>query len=216
MYYVSNILLLGTLFIVGNVVGVVSHKNITSSLASKKIAALPQKKELMPIAFKKLTTQIAGLCIPVLGILLLLLIESTLFPVSQFAFQIFFIMAIGYIIELMLSPYERILEVNQRYLLLIYAYTPYIIMLIIGFYSNHITYIGLVGSVMIIHSVRLVSSGLMVYFSRARYHLLFPLRFVLFYSGVCLMLVGLISFILYLVIPYFSSFNYLSLVRYIR
>lgn len=70
---------------------------------------------------------------------------------NSFDFQTFFIMAIGYIIELIL---------------------PYVIMLCIMLTFNLISCIGLTHSLIVIHSVRLVSSLIMLLLTRMQYPLL--------------------------------------------
>lgn len=136
------------------------------------VQSMNEEKKLMPIAFQKLASKIAGLCIPLLGILVaLFLYEQYLFP-STFVFQTFFIMTIGYILELMVSVYERVLEIKRRYVLLMCAYVPYIGMLYVMLALNLVSSIGLIWSLCIIHSVRLVSSLIMFILTRIQYPLL--------------------------------------------
>lgn len=154
-----------------------------------------EEEKLMPIAFQKLTSKIAALCIPLLGILLVLFFNKQLFFKNTFVFQTFFIMVVGYVSELLFSAYERVLEIKRRYLLLMIAYIPYIIMLILLLYYNTISYLGLISSLLIIHGVRLVSSLSMTIFARKEYPLLrysvSPIhiyRGVAISMGVCILL----------------------------
>lgn len=166
-----------------------------------------EEEKLMPIAFQKLASKIASLCIPLLGILFVLFLhEQLLFP-SPFVFQTFFIMTIGYIIELILSVYERVLEIKRRYMLLMFAYTPYIVMLCALLSFNLVSCIGLIGSLLIIHSVRLVSSLITIALTRSQYPLLhYPVSriHIYLYRGI------IISILLYLILS-LSSYSPLIL-----
>lgn len=150
------------------------------------VLATKEKEKLTPIAFKKLTSKVASLCIPVLGILLLLFLKRDIFFNNPCVFQTFFIITIGYMIEFMVCPYERVLEVNRRYWLLLFAYMPYIIMIVCLFLINHMTCIGLITSLLLIHGVRLVSSFIMVYLTRTRYLLYYPFAYACYVLGICI------------------------------
>lgn len=141
--------------------------------------------EAMDNAFKKLTTKIAGLCFPLLGIIIIAGAHSINIIKDNNVFLIFFIITISYLIEALLSPYERILEVHAQYKYLIYAYVPYIVMMIILYSFNFITFIGLVNMILLIQGVRLVSSLIMVYYAHRAYKVTIPvhaLRYGLWYT----------------------------------
>lgn len=140
--------------------------------------------EAMDNAFTKLTTKIAALCFPLLAILAIAGIHSMHIIKNKSVFLIFFISTIGYLIETILSPYERILEVHAHYKYLIYAYIPYIIMMIILYSFNIITFIGLVTMILVIQVVRLVSSVLMVYYVHKAYAIPMSLPRAALYHGV--------------------------------
>jgi hypothetical protein len=164
---------------------------------------LNEEEKLMPIAFQKLASKIAALCIPLLGILFVLFLHEQLLFSSPFVFQTFFIMTIGYIIELILSVYERVLEIKRRYLLLMFAYTPYIVMLGVMLSFNLISCIGLIGSLLIIHSVRLVSALIMLILTRTQYPLLhYPVSRIHIYLYRSI----LISLLLYLILTLSSYY----------
>jgi len=135
----------------------------TDTLLLAYIVTLKQKK-LMQFAFTKLTTKVTRLCLPLLGIVLFLAIKGGKSTQNPFIFHSFIIMAIGYLVETMLLPYERILEVNNKYKYLFLAYIPYVIMLINIFTGTTMPFFGLLGSIMIVHGVRLVSLSMIVYF----------------------------------------------------
>lgn len=162
-----------------------------------------EEKKLMPIAFQKLASKIAALCIPLLGILFVLFLYENLLFSSPFVFQTFFIMIIGYIVEFMLSVYERVLEIKRRYVLLMFAYTPYVLMLCVLLSFNLVSCIGLIGSLLIIHSVRLVSSLIMLLLTRSHYPLLhYPVSriHIYLYRGIS------ISILLYLILSLSSYY----------
>lgn len=128
-----------------------------------------EREKLMPFAFQKLTSKMTRLCIPLLGILVLIFLKGESFFMHPFVFQAFFIMAVGYVIELILSPYERLLEINRRYRYLIFAYIPYILVISLLLTSNVISSIGLLWTLVCIHSVRLVSALIIMYLARRSY-----------------------------------------------
>lgn len=139
---------------------------------------LTDAKKLVPIAFKKLMSSIAALCLPLSGILMLLIVLNNRLFNDRFVFHLFIIITIAYLIESILSPYERILEVKRCYVQLFLAYTPYIIMISTMLIFNIIPLIGLVKSILVIHGVRLVSSLLMIPYAQKEYMLPFPIKFI--------------------------------------
>lgn len=168
---------------------------------------MPESERLTPIAFKKITTKIAALCLPLLAILIVSSYYSTVMIHDHIVFQLFFIITIGYLLETIVSGYERVLEVYRRYRLLLYAYIPYMLVLCALFSQNRITSIGLVTTLGCIHGVRLVSSLIMVYLARRDYALRFPLRFtlhiVLWLLPIMYILIILINLLNPLVLPHY-------------
>jgi hypothetical protein len=162
--------------------------NDTALLAH--VHALQDKKEAMDNAFTKLTTKIAALCFPLLGIIIIAGAHSIQVIKDNDVFLIFFIITIGYLLEALLSPYERILEVHAHYKALIYAYVPYIIMIFILYYFNFITFIGLVNMILLLQGVRLVSSLIMVYYAHQAYTITVPLH-ALYYGAWYTMIIGI-------------------------
>jgi len=75
----------------------------------------------------------------------------------------FCIFTCGYMIEVILSPYERLLEVSLCYKLLMIAYLPYILLLGLMFYYQTISFLGLTLFVAIIQALRVVSALIMTY-----------------------------------------------------
>ena len=144
------------------------------------IEAIGGEKRLTSIAFTKLTLQIARLCLPLLGVVVLvfLFLVSNKLIIDSFVFHAFIIMAIGYLIETLFLPSERILEVKKKYKYLAFAYIPYVISLVFLFTGSIIPYIGLLKSIMVIHAVRLVSIILIFQIARVQCHIRFPFKLV--------------------------------------
>ncbi|MFI5332791.1 MAG: hypothetical protein ACHQVS_01690, partial [Candidatus Babeliales bacterium] len=176
------------IFKVANDGALLMYRMVIKTIGSNDTALLAHvhvedtSKKAMDNAFKKLTTKITSLCFPLLGIITIVGIHSMHSIKNNSVFLIFFISTIGYLIETVLSPYERILEVHAHYKALIYAYIPYIIMISILYSFNVITFIGLVTMILIIQGVRLVSSLLMVYYAHRAYAI--PLPREALYQGV--------------------------------
>jgi len=154
---------------------VVKTIGVTDTSLLAHVEASTERESLFPIAFQKLSSKIATLCLPLLGILAMLYLVLLPFHLQDnFVFQAFLIIIFGYLIESLLSPYERVLEVKQQYKALLCAYIPYLIILFAVFSTPLISYIGLLGSLMIIHGVRLVSSMITVYYVCRSYGLPYP------------------------------------------
>ena len=146
----------------------------TSLLAYTKV--MQSKEKLMEVAFKKLTTKIAALCLPLLGVIFLLMKEMYITANTHFVFQLFCIMTFSYLIELMLLPYERMLEVERRYICLVGVYVFYVFALAFIIISNRFALIGFMSTIIGIGGVRLVSMGIMVWYARRVFSVSFPYR----------------------------------------
>ena len=147
----------------------------TDTALLSHIETMPNRQELLPDAFKKLSTKIATLCIPLLGVLFLLLFSNLYKNYNPLVFELFFIIAISYMIEALFSMYERVLEVKRRYVLLAFCYVPYIAILV-GIFL--VSFFGLVNSVLYTQGVRLVQVLSCIYCVRTFYGLQFPVAFV--------------------------------------
>jgi hypothetical protein len=127
------------------------------------------------LVFEKLVRKIAALSIPLFGILTFFVVQGFFKLQDNEIFHIFLILAISYLLEVLLSPYERVLEVKLRYGLLLVSYIPYIF--ILSLLLMRISLIGLQNFVLMLQGVRLVSSILMVMWVHVYYNVRFPLRF---------------------------------------
>ncbi len=146
----------------------------TSLLSYTKV--MQNKKKLMEVAFKKLTTKIAALCLPLVGVIFLIMKEIQNYEYDSFVFQLFCIMAFSYLIELMLLPYERMLEVERRYSCLVGVYVFYAFALVFIIISNRFALIGFMSTIIGIGGVRLVSMGIMAWYARHVFNISFPYR----------------------------------------
>lgn len=204
------------LFKVANDGALLVYRMVIKTIGSNDTALLAHanssinKQESMDVAFKKLATKIAGLCFPLLGIVLLLGACSSHIIKDHDVFRIFFIITISYLIEALLSPYERMLEVHAHYKALVYAYVPYIIMMFILYSFNFLTFIGLVNTILLIQGVRLVSSLIMAYYAHRSCNITLPMRSfynVAWYCGI----VGIpVCVILYYVCSYVVKYTWVG------
>lgn len=104
---------------------------------------------------------------------ILMIIPLTCVTIGTFLFKarianqemvlLFFVVSLGYMLEVLLSPYERVLEVKRRYRLLWVSYTPYICGIILLFACP--LSVSLVQWVISVHTLRLIGSLLMAYFA---------------------------------------------------
>lgn len=121
-----------------------------------------QKESLGPL-FKKLVWTVSLICIPLLMGVLLCALISLWSPnfIPESLVLLFLILAISYLTEVILSPYERLLEVNRNYQALAWAYIPYIVLLALLFYHKAIAHIGMVPFILVIQALRLLSAFIM-------------------------------------------------------
>lgn len=145
-----------------------------------------KKDETWQIAFKKLCTKIGALVIPIVAIIYILYRYNLFTNYNPIVFQLFLIITICLLTEIIFSPYERMLEVNRNYRLLACAYAPYLLVMSILLLTNIMTSIGMLDTILIIHGVRLVSALIMVCITRVCYGLHYPIGSLLFITGVTL------------------------------
>lgn len=154
----------------------------TDTALFSHILTMEQKNETWQVAFKKLSTKIAAFVLPLLACIYVIYNMDIYMRYSPYVFQLFLIITTSLLLEILFSPYERLLEVHQSYYLLMYAYVPYIIMLIILLGTSIMTSIGLLYSLVLIHGVRLVSVLSIALVTRIHYNVSYPVRFVLLLS----------------------------------
>lgn len=131
-------------------------------------------------AFTKLVTKLAYLALPLLGIVWFLFYQIHAGGATNYGFQLFFIIALALLIELLLLPYKRILEVHGDYTHLAYAYTIYVVLIGIVFTLLAYGYIGLLLFIVGIFIVRIVSMATMGYFVYHIYKIVYPYKQITF------------------------------------
>ena len=197
------------LFKLANDGAVVVYRTLVKTIGTTDTSLLAHSQIIgagevgLQTAFKKVSTKVVGLCLPLLGIITGMYTVTFFNGYDYDVFHIMFILIMSYVLEVAFSSYERVLEINFRYRYLIYAYVPYIILISLSFliplflsfslipstYTfTRSTCIGLTGLLLSIRGVRLVSALLMVYLARRLYDLEWPVswrvcisRLVVFY-----------------------------------
>jgi hypothetical protein len=114
------------------------------------------------------------------GIMLICLPFFVFFPIiflyiTPPALCFFLIIILGHIIETILSPFERILEVKRTYKKLVFSYIPYLTMLIGIAYYLFLPSANLFTALVCIYIARITGSMLMVYFVYTTYY---PLMYI--------------------------------------
>ncbi len=129
-------------------------------------------------AFTQLTSTVTNLCLILALLIGVFCLASPAITTNHLIFQVFCIAIIGYTIETLLSPFERVLEVNGHYRMLWIAYTPYILgITALGVvYSQQASYAQLPYILLLVHGLRVVSSLLMAYYAYTQYALPLPKR----------------------------------------
>jgi hypothetical protein len=156
------------------------------------VEVAPEEKKLTEVAFKKLATKMAALRLPLLGIIGLIMCWFFIQKNNTLVFHIFCIISISYLLEAMLLPYERVLEVKRSYRALMHIYLFYALLLLFLIISLSTTLIGLRTAIALLCCVRLVSMFMMAYAAFIHFSVHFPFNsFFLFlkrilYSGIVL------------------------------
>lgn len=145
----------------------IALKSIGSSdtaLLSYTQVAYPQEKHAITKALSHIFKSITYIIIFII-IASIILIATRMNSISSIILALFSIMTTGTIIEIILSPYERFLEVKCYYKKLWIAYTPYCIgitLLGVGLYYT-IFSLSMLRVVCIIHILRIISSCLLAW-----------------------------------------------------
>ena len=141
------------------------------------------------LAFTTIFKTITALCVPLLCIGMIMFFKNQI-ELSKSSIGIFLIVATGSAIELILSPYLRILEVKLKYRELTFSYIPYTLgsLIMIGLYAY--CSISLLLFIAALHLLRLMCTLIMVYFARRDYQVAIPTHFVLIIIGTSLAITG--------------------------
>ena len=111
---------LANVFKIANDWALLFQRSIVKTIGTTDTLLFSQINELnnesvMNEAFQKICSKIRRLCIPLFGILIILLFLKNYFiNKNELIFKIFILLVISYLIESILSPYERVLEVKRR------------------------------------------------------------------------------------------------------
>jgi len=115
-------------------------------------------KTTMQDAFARVTTRSAALCIPLLGIVGVMIVKN--YPASHTSFSLFALMTTGYLLETILAPCERLLEIKKRYLAIILSYLPCLAITLCMLFGT-VASIGLLSTIALVQLVRLVTALLL-------------------------------------------------------
>jgi len=143
------------------------------------IQTLADGEKRMPAAFHQLIKRIASLSIPLLGILFIVVANFRHVFDNIIIFEAFCLITICYLVESLLSPYERILEVKRHYPTLAIAYLPYIVFIISILCFPIIPIMGLLWTIVLIHAVRFASYLIMLSIVRTQQKLTFPVAYTI-------------------------------------
>jgi hypothetical protein len=127
-------------------------------------------------AFRHLINTVVTISLLLAGIVFLICASNHALTINSYAFQAFGIITTSYLIEAVLSPFERVLEVQGHYWLLWAAYIPYVCALAVVFTYKALPELGLLRCLLIIHASRSAASCLMMYFASRQYKLQFPVK----------------------------------------
>lgn len=140
--------------------------------------------------FMQLLQKITIISIPLVSISFFANYYPTYFYLEQDCVKLFFIIVFGYIIELLLSPFERVLESKFEYKLLWIAYTPYLICLLALHTFDVLNRFSLAFFIFSIQIFRIISSLLMTYCAQKQYNLSIPSWFIA-YSCIIICILGI-------------------------
>lgn len=129
-------------------------------------------------AFTELTKKITIICFTLLTIGIMCSYYPTLVSFKHDSITLFSIITLGYLLEILLSPFERILETKQEYKRLWFSYAPYLIFMSLSFIFVAPHRFSLVNFLILLHCARISGSLIMWGFTKARYRLRLPIAFM--------------------------------------
>ena len=122
-------------------------------------------------AFLDLFKKVFLLCLPLLILTIIVVCYPIYFSLNHEIISLFALFSIGYLLEIVLSPFERVLETKREYKWLWLAYTPYLIYMIMSFTFIAVQRFSLVKFVALLQIFRFSGSFLMTIFSHKKYRL---------------------------------------------
>lgn len=134
----------------------------TIGVSDTALLAHAQESSQLQIMFYDLIKKIFYICVPLLVVGIITAHQSTLIYQNYTTYSLFLIVIIGYLIEIILSPFERFLETKKEYKKLWTSYLPYLIGISFLFLYNWLySPLSLIGFILFIHLFRLIGSFLM-------------------------------------------------------
>ncbi|MGE0206748.1 MAG: hypothetical protein AB7R69_02750 [Candidatus Babeliales bacterium] len=169
----------------------------------------PYEKKLTNVAFRKLVTKVAALCLPLFGIMFFVMLYFYTTAYNTIVFQLFSLLGCSYLLEIMLIAYERMLEVQRAYRPLLSIYILYTLLLISILSALYFGWASVFLSLALISGVRLVSMFIMAYVAHARFAIHYPFKecvrmvsVLVFILALCLLLIYTMPPIVLSIIPH--------------
>lgn len=129
-------------------------------------------------AFANISKQIIILSIPIMVVVPAMSHAHKLMASTPWLWP-FLIITSCYLIESLLIPFERVLEVKQNYRYLIYSYIPYLVGIIGVAMSMVLLNITFIQALVAIHAIRIASMGCMAVLALRAYKIAFPIRYTI-------------------------------------
>lgn len=120
-------------------------------------------------SFKKLQKSVFILCGGLWCMAITYLCYTTRNNINSDYIGLFMIIMSSYLLEIVLSPFERILETKQNYTLLCFAYIPYLVIIAASLYFKFATQMTLFPFISLLHCARLISAFLMKRYAQQIY-----------------------------------------------
>lgn len=128
------------------------------------------EKSHMQNALNKILSKISQICIPLFGVFIFFVINKNYFIGNDNTiFQTFLLLVFLYIIESFLLPFERLLEVNKRYLILILSYLPYLFFFFLIALKKYLPLIGFWTFIFVLYLVKIANLSIIVIYSKRKY-----------------------------------------------
>lgn len=176
----------------------------------KSTHSIKDSQYIFQQAFSQLTTKLAYLTLPLIGLIWFMQCQVSGSHTQNYGFQLFFILSIGLLLELLLTPFERMLEVQCNYRDLIYVYIFYLMDIALLAWALFAGYIHLIGFTILLCSIRFLSMALMACAVYYRYQITYPLKKISVLLGAMLFL----SYVLHLLASYFFGITLLDRFTY--
>ncbi len=135
------------------------------------------------LAFTAIFKTILTLSVPLFCIGIVMFFKNHI-VLSQSSINIFLIVAAGSVLEMIFSPYGRVLEVKRNYKELTYSYIPYLIGSLATLILYSYAFISFLLFIALLHLLRLICTCIMVYYARKAYQVAIPSYFSAIIIGI--------------------------------